>query len=130
MNINYQDKGKYFRGLLILSGKDKVINTAEREEIMAVCKKLGYEKRFCDQAISEFLDNKFIDTTPPKFSTKEVTMSFLKDAIKLSIIDNDLHTEELEWLQSIAVENGISNNWLDNEMKLHIRSVQNKMIDI
>ena len=121
MILDFQDKGKYFRGLLILIGKDDNIQKDERESILKVCEKLGYDSKFCDDAINEFFENTFIDKSPPEFSSKETALSFLKDAIDLSLIDNDFHTEELVWLESVALANDISNSWLDTELKKRVK---------
>lgn len=117
MVLDFQDKGKYFRGLLILIGVDKNIDINEKENILEICEKLGFESKFCNDAINGLLENQFIDKTPPIFSTKETAYTFLKDAINLSLVDNDFHTDELVWLEEVALANGISNIWLDGELK-------------
>ena len=76
--------------------------------------------------MNEFLENTYIDTTPPKFSSQEITINFLKDAINLSLVDNDFHTEELEWLKKVAVTNGIQNNWLDQELQKTIKKYKSE----
>ena len=124
MILDFQDKGKYFRGLLILIGKDDNIQKDERKSILRICEKLGFESKFCDDAINEFFENNFIDKSPPEFSSQETAYKFLKDAIDLSLVDNDFHTEELVWLESVAIANGISNNWLDEELKKRIKKNQ------
>ena len=123
MVLDFQDKGKYFRGLLILIGKDGTIDQTERKSILKICDKLGFESKFSDGAVNELLENTFIDKTPPKFSTQEIALNFLRDAINLSLVDNDFHTEELEWLKKVAVENRISNSWLDQELRHTIKKI-------
>ena len=126
MILDFQDKGKYFRGLLILIGKDDNIQKDERKSILKICEKLGYDSKFCDDAINDFFENSFIDKSPPEFSSQEITYSFLKDAIDISLVDNDFHTEELEWLESVASANKIDNNWLDNELKKRFAKIKKK----
>lgn len=126
MVLDFQDKGKYFRGLLILIGKDGNIDGKEREAILKISEKLGFESKFSDEAVDEFLENTFIDKTPPKFSSKEIAYYFLQDAINLSLVDNDFHTEELEWLEKVAVINGIHNSWLDQELQKSIKIYKSK----
>ena len=126
MVLEFQDKGKYFRGLLILIGKDGNIDTKERKLILKICENLGFESKFSDEAVNEFLENTFIDTTPPKFSSKEIAYSFLHDAINISLVDNDFHTEELEWLEKVAVMNEIQNNWLDQELQKKIKKYKSE----
>lgn len=117
MELNYQDKGNYFRGLLILIGKDNIIHDRERESILKIGKKLGYEYKFCDQAVDDFLENEHIQLQPPVFSTKEIAIKFLEDAINLSLVDNDFHVDELQWLHKVAEENEIENSWIDRKLK-------------
>lgn len=126
MILDFQDKGKYFRGLLILIGKDDNIQKDERKSILKICEKLGYDSKFCDDAINDFLENTFIDKTSPEFSSQEVAYSFLKDAIDISLVDNDFHTEELEWLESVASANNIESTWLDSELKKRVEKIQIK----
>lgn len=126
MILDFQDKGKYFRGLLILIGKDDNIQKDERKSILGICEKLGFDSKFCDDAINEFFENSFIDKSPPEFSSQETAYSFLKDAIDLALVDQDFHTEELEWLESVAEANGIKNIWLDEELKKRIQKINIK----
>lgn len=107
MKLTYQDKGNYFRGLLILVGKDNLIHEKERSGLLKICHKLGYEQKYCENAIQEFLDNKFIDQSPPKFSTLKAASNFINDAINISLVDKELHPAELEWLDDIVKLNGI-----------------------
>ena len=71
--------------------------------------------------MNEFLENKYLGNEPPVFSQKQYAEAFLRDAIKLAFVDNDLSSKEFDWLQSIAVSNGLSNEWLKNELE-HYRS--------
>lgn len=117
MEISYNDKGNYFRGLLILIGKDNIINQHERKSILEIGEKLGLEDKFCNDAVENFLGNKYIDENPPLFSSCSTAQKFLDDAISLSLVDDDVHTEELEWLQTVAEKNNISKEWLDKRLK-------------
>jgi len=81
---------------------------------------LGFDKTFCNDAVSEFLDNKYINLDPPQFSSEYIAKSFLFDAIKLSLIDNDFHIEELEWLENVAKVNDIKKEWLDENIKQQV----------
>jgi hypothetical protein len=116
MELNFQEKGNYLRGLLILIGKDNIIDNKERRKVLEIGEKLGYDPKFCDDAVNEFLENSYISMEPPIFSSKIIATQFLKDSINLSIVDNDLHTDELEWLEKVASKNGISSEWLDKEL--------------
>lgn len=128
MEFPLQDKGKYFRGLLILIGRDNVIHSKEKNRILKIGENLGFESRFCFEAVESFLSNTYIDQTPPVFSSSSIAHSFLKDAIKLSMIDDEVHINELEWLKKVAFENNISNKWLDKEIQTHANSINEKTI--
>ena len=125
MEIGYKDKGNYFRGLLILIGKDNIINKQERNSILSIGEKLGFENKFCNDAVENFLENPYIDTDPPIFSSYSIAKKFLEDAINLSLVDNDVHTEELEWLQNVAEKNSISSEWLDKKIKSSLLDYSN-----
>lgn len=120
MELSYQEKGDYFRGLLILIGKDNMIEEREKRRILEIAQKFGFDRSFCEGAVSDFLENQFISLDPPKFSTSQIAEKFLDDAINLSIIDNDFHTDELEWLEKVASANNIENTLLDYKIRRHV----------
>ena len=117
MEFSFQDKGNYFRGLLILIGKDNIIDENERIRLMELGKKLGFERKFCSDAINDFLENKFIDLNPPKFSSIETAEKFFEDAFQLAIVDKEIQIEELEWLKSVALENNLKDKWFDKNLQ-------------
>ena len=130
MELSYQDRGEYFRGLLILIGKDNIINQNEREKIIEIGIRFGFEKSFCNEAVNDFLENQFISMEAPHFSDRNIAEKFLEDAICLSLIDNDFHIEELEWLEKVALNNGIETQFLDSKIKsqlLNSHSPKNKI---
>lgn len=128
MEFNYQDKGNYFRGLLILIGKDNVIGKKERQKILEITNRLGFDPKFCDEAVTGYLENEYIDNRPPRFSSPILTKEFLMDAINLSLIDNELHTEELEWIKSVAKNNDIDGKWLDSQLQNYVTDLPAKKI--
>jgi len=128
MDYDYQDKGNYFRGLLILIGKDNKIDSNERKTILEIGEKLGFEHKFCDDAVTDFLNNKFINLEPPKFSIQTIAKSFIEDGITLSLVDNNLHSEELEWLTKVVEENEISNEWFDQVLRTFVTNYKQKDI--
>lgn len=128
MELSYQDKGNYFRGLLILIGKDNIIDENERIKVVELGKKLGFDPKFCRDAVNNFLENDYIDTKPPKFSSKLTAEKFFEDAIYLAVADNELQIEELEWLKSVAIENNLEDKWLDKKLQhstSKLRSLKN-----
>ena len=124
MELSYQEKGEYFRGLLILIGKDNNIDGNEKDKAIEIGHKFGFSKSFCEEAVNDFLENQFINMEPPRFSSVHIAEKFLEDAVHLSIIDNDLHAEELEWLENVAVENGLKKNILDEKIKRQILKIE------
>jgi len=112
----YLDKSNYFRALLILIGKDNIISENERKTILKIGKKLGFEKKFCEEAVNDFLYNHFVDLSPPKFSNTTITELFIKDAINIAFSDNELYVGELEWIKAIAQTNDIDMTWLNKQI--------------
>ena len=126
MNLNIKDASNYFKGLLLLIRKDRQITQPEIEVIKSVGTFLGFEKEFCDNAISEILKNTYIEDVPPVFSTKELAIKFLKDGVYLAFVDHEeIHPGEQQWLQSIAEKNGLDLEFLSQEIK----NVRNKKGD-
>jgi hypothetical protein len=120
MANNYLDRSNYVKGLLLLIGKDKKITNTERDFLHKIGKTLSFNKKFIENAIDELFENKYLGNEPPVFSQKQYAEAFLRDAIKVGFVDNDLSNEEFDWLQSIAVSNGLSNEWLKNELEDHL----------
>jgi hypothetical protein len=117
MQNNYLDRSNYVKGLLLLMGKDKKITDEEREFLHTIGKALSFNKKFIDRAIDELFENKYLGNEPPVFSQKQYAEAFLRDAIKLVFVDNELSTEEFAWLQLIAVANGLTDEWLNDELE-------------
>jgi len=116
MTNNYLDRSNYVKGLLLMIGKDKKITDKEKDLLHKTGKALSFNKKFIERAIDELLENKYLGNEPPIFSQKNYAEAFLRDAIKLAFVDNDLSSEEFDWLQSIAAANGLTNEWLKNEL--------------
>ena len=116
MPDNYLDRSNYAKGLLLLIGKDKKITDAERKNLHSMAKTLDFNERFIANAIDELLENKYLGNEPPVFSQKHYAEAFLQDAIQLALVDSALSTEEFYWLHSIAVANGLSEEWLKNKL--------------
>ncbi len=117
MKLNVIDRSNYFKGLLLLVGKDKKISLEEKKWMKKVGEILGFEKTFCEEAINNVLFNKNIVDEPPAFSEKTFAQSFLKDGIKLAFADHDINNKEHVFLEQIAVKNNISPLWFRNELE-------------
>lgn len=111
MVLTLHDKSSYLKGLLILVGKDKIIAEHERTLLTEVSKILGFDPKFCNDAINELLENEYIIEEPPKFSDKEIAKSFIKDGIKIAFADKVLHLYELNWLKAVSDKNEIEAGW-------------------
>ena len=116
MNINRIDAGNYFRGLLLLIRKDGIISESEVELMKRVGKGLGFETRFCEDAIHEILENSFILDEPPRFSTNELAMKFITDSLTLASSDQVIHPAEVNWLRKTAETNAIDPVWFLQEL--------------
>jgi hypothetical protein len=115
MKISVLDASNYFRGLLLLIGKDRKISDPEIALVQRIGRAFGFEKVFCDNAIRDILENKFILDVPPEFSKKELAKKFIKDGLILAASDNEIHPSEEEWLLSVAEKNGLDTQWFYKE---------------
>ncbi len=117
MKISMIDAGKYFKGLLLLIRKDHKVTETEIALIARVGKQLGFEKEFCDTAVQEILKNRYIEDSPPEFSSKELAMMFIRDGLVVALSDKHFDHKEEKWLKSVADKNGIDTSWLRKEIK-------------
>jgi hypothetical protein len=115
MRITVIDASNYFKGSLLLIGKDRKITDPEIEMMHRIGKALGFEKKFCDTAIHDILENRYILDKPPEFSTKELATKFIKDGLTLASSDKEIHPFEEEWLLSTAKINGLDVEWFIQE---------------
>ena len=117
MNIPVLDASNYFRGLLLLMRKDRKITQPEIDLMKRVGKALGFEQRFCDNAIDEILENAFIVDEPPSFSSKALAICFVKDGLSLAMADEEFHPSEELWLRSTAEKNGLTEAFFSQELR-------------
>jgi hypothetical protein len=120
MKIQLLDRGNYYRGLLVLIRSDRTIDAREYEWMIQFGQVLDFDWRFCESAIKDLLDNKHILDEPMTFSNRATAECFMRDAIRLALIDGELHPKELTWLKDVARVNGLENEWLFAEInRLH-----------
>ncbi len=117
MKMTLLDKSECFRAFLLLIGQDGVITRDEREFLLRIGKMLDFERQFLETAIDDLLENRYINTKPPRFSIQEIAEAFLKDAVRVAFVDKDLHEGEFRWLQSIAAKNGLRDGWVRDEVE-------------
>jgi hypothetical protein len=130
MTNNYLDRSNYIKGLLLLIRKDKKITDEERDFLYNAAVTLSFNKKFIERAIDELFENEYLGDEPPVFSQKHYSEAFLKDAIKLAFVDNELSSEEFDWLQSIAVSNDLSNEWLRNELEHYLSGQESHRAEV
>ena len=117
VEINVMDASNYFKGLLLLIRKDRKVTDAEAAMISRIGKKLGFEKEFCETAIREIISNKYIEDTPPQFSSRELAMMFVKDSLAVALSDGMLDYKEEKWLRSVVDRNLLSRRWFVRELE-------------
>jgi len=122
MYFDWQDRSNYFKGLLLLIGKDFVISKEERSLLKSIGKTLGFENKFIEDSITNLLENQYIIDEPPKFSNKEIAKIFIKDGIKLAISDKELHPFELEWLTETVKVNNLTPQWFSSQLESIVQS--------
>jgi hypothetical protein len=115
MKVTVTDAGNYFRGLLVLVARDRRISNEEVDLMHHVGKTLGFEKRFYENAVNEILENTFIVTLPPVFSSKKLAQCFILDGFQVAASDGDIHSFEEEFLRSSAELNGLALEWFARE---------------
>jgi hypothetical protein len=113
MKIPMVTMSNYYKGLLVLSRRDRIIDVRERAFLIKVGKLLDFDRRFCEATIDELLLNSHISRSPIVFSNEAVMESFIRDALRLASADGCIHASELRWLQATAHANGKSDQWLD-----------------
>jgi hypothetical protein len=114
--ITLMDRSNYFKGLLLLIRKDRKTTQAESDLLVHIGRILDFEKKFCMNAIAEIQENTFIVDEPPVFSTQAVAVKFIKDALSLACIDDDLHPCEEQWLRSVVEKNGLAMDFFLEEV--------------
>jgi hypothetical protein len=113
MELSQEVKSYYYKGLLVLIRRDRVVDGREKDLMLQIGEILGFDRRFCEAAIDELLSNANITRDPVVFSDKIVKECFLRDAVRLALVDGELHPSELRWLRRVAHANGLKNKWLD-----------------
>ena len=118
MKISVVDGSNYFKGLLLLIRKDRKIADSEVELMQRIGKALGFGKEFCDISIRDVLENEYIEDTPPKFSSEELAVKFIKDGLSVAFSDNEFHPSEEGWLRMTAEKNGLDMEWFSQERRI------------
>ena len=117
MKASLMDRGKYYRGLLVLIGRDRIIDPKEHALMLQFGKILDFDEHFCETAIASLLENKHISDEPILFDDRPIAKCFLRDALRLACIDKEIHSHELSWLKIVARANRLPDTWLDKELR-------------
>jgi hypothetical protein len=116
MEITLKDRSLYFKGLLLLICRDRVIRDSEKDLLMAVGRSFDYETVFCETTIRDALVNPYLMDDPPKFSNSHIAESFIRDGLRLSRADGAFDESERAWLKSVAERNGLEENWFSENL--------------
>jgi hypothetical protein len=122
MKVRTLDISNYFKSIILLIGKNRIIPNDDRILLLDICKILNMDQEICSRKIDNSYDNEYIINAPPQFSSKIIAESMLKDGIRIAFADKKVHLYELEWLRSIASENNISDWWLSEEIGSFLNS--------
>jgi hypothetical protein len=124
MKLPLKEISNYFKGLLILSRRDRVINAEERNLLLQIGELIGFDRRFCQATIDELLVNAHISRKPVIFSDERLRESFFRDALRVAYSDGTFHPVELSWLLRTARANG----WTDRRFERTIMEFRNGAI--
>ncbi len=111
MRMSLMDRSLYYKGLMLLIRKDREIHDEEKRIMMAIGRTLSFDADFCENTIQEILTNKHVSDIPPHFSKPAIARCFIKDGLRVCLVDNETHEAELAWLKAVAEENRLDYNW-------------------
>jgi hypothetical protein len=113
VNLPLNVRSDYYRALLVLLRRDRVIHPRERDLMIRIGEMLDFDRRFCEAAINDLLSNAHITRTPVIFADENIKDCFFRDALRVALVDGEFHPRELSWLRRMARANGRSDRWLD-----------------
>ena len=117
MQIPQLDRSNYLKGLLITARKDKQLTDLEKNMIRKLSERLGFSQDFFEETINNLLENRYIKDDPIVFSEQNIAKSFIEDGLRLSLIDDSVSADELDWLKQTANANDIDEKWVDDRLK-------------
>jgi hypothetical protein len=113
MHLSLLNRSNYYKGLLVLLRRDRIIDARERDLLLQMGEILDFDRRFCEATIDGLLSNAHITREPVIFSDERIKECFFRDALRLALVDGYLHPMELCWLRTVAHANNQSDQWLD-----------------
>jgi hypothetical protein len=114
MTLPLREKSNYFKALLVLSRRDRVIDDEEKNLLLRIGQILDFDKRFCEATINDLMMNSNISRNPSVFTNERLKESFFRDALRVALCDGDLHPAEYRWLRLTAHANGWTNQKLES----------------
>jgi len=81
MKSFYKGAFNFLHRLVILIRKDNIIHQNEKELMLEISQKFGFDSVLCKESLNKFLFEKKIDISSPKFSSNRETIKFILDAI-------------------------------------------------
>ncbi len=127
MTMELIDRSNYLKGLLILIRRDKILTKTEKSLVIEAGVNLGFERRFCEVAVEELLENEYLSDSPPVFSNSELAEYFLHDAVKVALADKMMHIYELQWLIEFCEHNTLPASKVEELIKYYISHNSTKM---
>jgi hypothetical protein len=76
VNLPQVTKSHYYRGLLVLLRRDRIIHIREKDLMLRIGEILGFDRRFCEATIDELLSNSNITREPVLFSDERIKECF------------------------------------------------------
>ncbi len=117
MNIPIIDRSNYLKGLFIAAKLDGQLNSHKKEILKEISDRLGFSRDFYEETVRNLLRNKYIKEEKIKFSSKEIAISFLNDAINISTSEGNLKEKEINWLKEIAQLNDVETELLKKDLE-------------
>ncbi len=115
MRISLIDRSLYLKGLMLLIRKEGEICDEERKMMLGIGDVLGFDGKFCEDTIKEILHNKYVVDEPPRFSTPDLARCFVRDGLRLSLANGEIHETELQWLTAVAYVNNVD-DWFHEDL--------------
>jgi len=113
VTLSLMIRSHYYRGLLVLLRRDRIIDVREKELMLKIGEILDFDRRFCEATIDELMSNAHITRDPVLFRDENIRQCFFRDALRVALVDGKLHPSERRWLRSVARANGKTSRWLD-----------------
>ena len=111
------DRSNYLRALIILIKQDKNVWDHEMKLFFKEGSSLGFEKNFCEHSLNNLLLNINIDPEPQKFFDKNNAKKLLIKGIQVINYDIKIHPEKLAFLEAVAKNNGLLQEWQTDLIK-------------